>query len=197
MSETQTPLAPEFQALLTRVQEIGKTNHENLIAENRKMMAEAIAQVGGGLKAPVAAESLPNGEDKAPALSPGFVARMAGETPPALRKGPVGFVARVLGWEKPHAVSKTRGEMLDEVRLGKLSPETLQTAEAGLQAAGIMAAFDRDIVVGPKRGFTAWQLVGIAAATTVVAGGAVAGGMYLAEVGPFAPKADAEPQPES
>lgn len=169
---TQTnPLPPDFQALIERVQEIGKANHENLVAENRKMMAEALGQVAGGFKPPVGTDTSAVPDSK----------------PSAARS----FVGRWVGTARAHQVTKSRGEMFDELRLKggdprDLSPDTRETIEAGLAALSIEAAFNRNIVVGPKRGLSGWKIVGLAAAGGAVLGGAVLGGMYLAEAGPFA-----------
>jgi hypothetical protein len=50
-------LSPELQALINRVQEIGRANHEALVAENKKMIAEAIERLTAQFKSPVAEPS--------------------------------------------------------------------------------------------------------------------------------------------
>jgi hypothetical protein len=182
MENPQTALPAEFQSLIERVQEIGKTNHENLVAENRKLIAEAIGQVAGGLKPPVDTSQKPNGSTATPA------ATTPATTTPTSTPKKLGLLARWVGTQPPRKVSKTEGEMMDEIRTGKVSEETLAVAEAGHQVLGIERAFDRAIVTGPKHGLTGWQIAGIVAGGAVAVSGAVVGGMYLTETGFFAPK---------
>lgn len=176
-TETQTQMSPEFQALIGRVQEIGKANHENLVAENRKMMAEALAQVTGGFRAPVAAPPAAAPAQGAPAVQA-----------PKQNDSWLAKVGLANPWE-PVQVPVTKDQALSALTTADPGPVVKGIAERGLQAIGIEAAYERGLVQAPKKGLETWQAIALGVlGATVVAGAATGVGMYVAEVGPFAPE---------
>lgn len=180
-TETQTQMSPEFQALISRVQEIGKANHENLVAENRKMMAEALAQVTGGFRAPVA--------DPAAAAAAAPVPPAPPVAQPKKNESWLAKAGLTNSWE-PVTVPITKEQALGALATPDDPGRLVKgIAERGLQAIGIEAAYERGLVQAPKKGLETWQAIALGVlGATVVAGAATGVGMYVAEVGPFAPE---------
>lgn len=190
---------PESLAVLARVQEMFDKDREmrnkmldevnNAKAEmsaalNKAGMAKVIERrtaLAGSFKSPVAGAAQPNGQ-AAPAV------------PAAVHGAVLQAAAQVYGalgmptWE-PTQVAFTKAQALAAVATGAATPEVLSVAERGLTAIGIEAAFERKLVQAPKKGLSGWQIAALAVTGTVATAGAVAGGMYLAEVGPFSPDA--------
>jgi hypothetical protein len=200
---------PESLALLARVQEMFDKDREvrnkmlDEINAARVEVRDALSKVAAGFQAPVAAAPQPDGHNgqAAPAVPDAVhetALQAAAQDKEGMRKVIERRIYDALGmptWE-PARVSFTKDQALAAIAAGRPTTKVLSVAERGLSAIGVEAAFERGLVQAPKKGLSGWQIAGLAIAGTVATAGAVAGGMYLAEVGPFAPKTEPLPPTE-
>lgn len=190
---------PESLAVLARVQEMFDKDREmrnkmlDEVNTARAEMSAALTALAGNFKSPVAGAAQPNGQaaPAVPAAVHEAVLQAAAQDKAGMAKVIERRIYGALGmptWE-PTQVAFTKAQALAAVATGAATPEVLSVAERGLTAIGIEAAFERKLVQAPKKGLSGWQIAALAVTGTVATAGAVAGGMYLAEVGPFSPDA--------